>query len=196
MAANTLVISNSTQPLGGPNEGLGTDQGDTWDVAAARLNNWVAQGNSGLAIPGLCGNIGRTAGPVTTIASTATQTLASFVVPASTLGAVGTNLQVTAWGVSGGNSNSKAISMAVGGAVFNAGTSTGSGFAWILEANTIKTAANAQDTVFTGASSGLLLAPKNSTDTSVDTGTISITVTASGTVADITLYGMTVEFFA
>ena len=36
--AYSAVSTNTTQPLGGPNQGLGTDQGDTWDVAAAKIN--------------------------------------------------------------------------------------------------------------------------------------------------------------
>lgn len=196
MAGNQLINNNSTQPLGGPNQGLGTDQGDTWDVAAAKLNNWIAAGNSGTAIAGLSGDIGRVAGPIATSATNVTQTLASFVLPASALGSVGQNIQVTAWGVAAANANSKAISMAVGGATYNAGTTTGSGFSWILEANTIKTSSNQQDTIFTGQSSGVIVAPKNQTDTSVDTSTINITVTASGTANDVTLYGLTIEYFS
>lgn len=37
MAIN-LVNNNSTQPLGIPNTGTGTDQGDTWDAAVLKMN--------------------------------------------------------------------------------------------------------------------------------------------------------------
>lgn len=195
MAGNQLVSSNSTQPLGGPNTGLGTDQGDTWDTAAAKLNNWVAQGASGLAIGGMSGNIGRVAGPIATSATTATQTLASYAMPGGTLGSVGQNLEITAWGVMGATANSKQVALLVGGASYASGATVSNGGAWLLEANTIKTGANTQDTIFAGQASGVIVAPKNATDTSVDTSTITISVTASGTANDVVLYGLTVEYF-
>lgn len=36
--ARVVIKSNSTEPLGGPNLGLGTDQGDSWNTTVANLN--------------------------------------------------------------------------------------------------------------------------------------------------------------
>lgn len=42
MAINP-VISNTTQPLGIPNTGTGTDQGDTWDAAVLKINAMLTE---------------------------------------------------------------------------------------------------------------------------------------------------------
>jgi hypothetical protein len=41
--AQNPVNSNSTQPLGIPNTGTGTDQGDTWDTAIVKINGMFAE---------------------------------------------------------------------------------------------------------------------------------------------------------
>lgn len=37
--AQQTINSNSGQPLGGPNTGLGSELGDTWDAAVLKMNN-------------------------------------------------------------------------------------------------------------------------------------------------------------
>lgn len=37
-----LINPNTAQPLGGPNQGTGTDQGDSWNTAAGKLNALMA----------------------------------------------------------------------------------------------------------------------------------------------------------
>src|ERR1700731_1244 len=110
MAANQVININSTQPLGGPNQGIGTDQGDTWDVAAAKLNNWVSAGGSGVTV-GTNGMIFKQAATVNSGNTNTTQTLGSFTVPANTFNAAGQELQVTAWGVTANNAAPKSVAL-------------------------------------------------------------------------------------
>jgi len=203
-----VINSNSTQPLGGPNTGTGTDQGDLWDLVVTKLNAMFADlygtsgggivAGTGTATYAPSGDISHIAGPVGSSATNTTQTLASYAMPGNTLSAVGQNLEIQAWGIVANNAAPKSIVLTVGGASVTTGTQTGAAFAWELNASTIKTAANAQDTIFSGQSSGVIVAPKNQTDTSVDTAAITISCTcfdASAAQSDVILYGFTVAYY-
>lgn len=207
--AQQILNSNSVQPFGTLNMGSGTDEGDTWNTVAAKLNamfNEMYTGTTllagtGGATFGSSGNIVKTAGPIQSSGTTSTQTLATYSMPANTLNGIGQALDITAWGAVAANAAPKSITLNVGGATYTTGTDTGSGFSWILEASTILTAtgtAGTEDTIFTGQASGALLAPKNSTDTSAPTSAITINVQmadASAATGNVTLYGFTIEYF-
>ena len=211
--AQQTINSNSVQPLGIPNTGTGTDQGDTWDAAVVKINANFTQlygggggsliAGGGTATFGASGNIAKTLGPVNSGNTNTSQTLASYTLPASTLQSIGQEVEVTAWGTVAGNAASKSIVMNIGGTTFTTGTQTGSGYAWSLQGTYAKQAANAQNYLFSGFASasgatGGAVAPKAGTDTSVDTGTIAITLVAtdaSAASSDITLLGFTIEYF-
>jgi hypothetical protein len=238
--AQQTVNSNSTQPLGIPNTGTGTDQGDTWDQAVTKINanftELYSGGSGARAYAGLqtfndgitvggaltqiesgmtvnaglgtgsyapAGMLSRTLGPVASAATNTSQTLASYTLPANTLQSVGQEIEVVAWGTTAGNAASKSMTLNIGGATYNTGSQTGSGYAWKLTGQYIKQSGDAQNYYFSGAGSssggtGGVVAPKAGTDTSVDTGTIAINCVvtdASAATGDITLLGFTVEFF-
>jgi hypothetical protein len=48
--ARVIIKNNSTEPLGGPNLGLGTDQGDSLNTTVANLNNMFAEQYNGIRI--------------------------------------------------------------------------------------------------------------------------------------------------
>lgn len=210
--AQSTINANSVQPLGLPNTGTSTEQGDTWDQAAVKLNamftdlygayaggsigSFAAGAGTGTYKP--AGFIAKTVGPVTSGNTNTSQTLASYTLPASTLQSVGQELEVTAWGNVAGNAAPKSLTLNIGGSTINTGTQTGSGYAWILTGRYIKASANAQNYYLSGNSSGAALTAKAGTDTSVDTGTIALNLVAtdaSAASSDVTLLGFTVEFF-
>jgi hypothetical protein len=41
--ARVTIKNNSVEPLGGPNLGIGTDQGDSWNTTVANLNNMLSE---------------------------------------------------------------------------------------------------------------------------------------------------------
>jgi hypothetical protein len=201
------INPNSVQPLGVPNTGTGSDQGDTWDVAVAKLNAMFVElyaggafvAGGGSASYEANGNLVNTAGPVTSGNTATSQTLASYTLPANSLQDVGQEINVTAWGVVAGNAASKSIALNIGGTTVNTGTQTGSGYTWLLSGKYIKSSGNAQNYFYSGNASGAAITQKAGTDTSVDTGTIAVNVVAtdaSAASSDITLLGFTVEFFA
>jgi hypothetical protein len=205
------INTNSTQPLGLPNTGTGTDQGDTWDVAAGKINSNFNDlygtgrpAGGGTATFGAAGMIARVIGPVGSGNTNTSQTLASYTLPANTLQSVGQEIEVTAWGVTANNAASKSIILNIGGASLSTGSQTGAAYTWNLVGKYIKQSSDAQNYYFSGAGSssggtGGGIAPKAGTDTSVDTGTIAITCVAtdaSAATGDITLLGFTVEFFS
>ena len=200
------ILTNS-QPLGLPNTGIGTDEGDTWPTAVSRLNAMFTDlytgaalvAGTGTATYGAAGMIARTEGPVNSGNTATSQTLASYTLPAKTLASVGEEIEVIAWGTTAGNAASKSIALNIGGATVTTGSQVGSGYVWLLTGKYIKQAPNAQNYLFTGSGSGGAVTAKAGTDTSVDTGTIAITCVAtdaSAASSDITLLGFTVEYFA
>lgn len=206
--ARIVINNNSVEPLGGPNLGLSTEQGDSWNTTVANLNTmfteiygggaFLAGGSTATFKTG--GNIGAATvvGPVGSSATNTTQTLASYTMPASMFNANGQMLEITAWGNVAANAAPKTIAMKAGGVQLTTGTQTGSGYAWELYGQYMRTAASKQSAYFTGQASGGIVTQTASTDTSVDTGTIAVTVTcadASAAQSNVLLFGFTVEYF-
>lgn len=202
-----------------------TEFGDSWDAVLSALNTMFTELYTGTSsISGTktytgtqnfnstvnveagtgtgsfrpSGAVTTTAGPVGSSATNTTQTLASYSLPASTLAAVGQQLVVTAWGTTANNAAPKKVALVIGGATYASATQTGAAYDWTLQGTVLKQAANAQNELFTGWSSGAAITTKNQTDSSVDTAAITIAVTcadASAAQSNITLYGFTVDFF-
>lgn len=212
--AQQTILNNSTQPLGGPNGGLGTDQGDTWDVAVVKLNanftdlyggggNISFQSGGSAGATGqykASGNVAKVAGPLGSSATNTTQTLASYTMPASMLNAAGQELEIVVWGTTAANAAPKRVTLNIGGTTVSTGTQNMNAAPWQLSGTYMRAnVASTQNAFFSGFSSGsLLVTPVNSTDTSTETGTIAITVTmadASAAQSNILLYGFTAEYF-
>ena len=178
--AQQTINSNSVQPLGIPNTGTSTEQGDTWDAAVVKLNamftelysgNSTVAGNktytgtqtfngvvsveagTGTGAFSPAGMLSRTVGPLTSGNTATSQTMASYTLPANTLASVGQEIEVTAWGVTAGNAAAKNIAMNIGGATFSTGTQTGSGYTWQIVGKFIKSSGNAQNYMFSGVAS-------------------------------------------
>ena len=217
MAIQT-INSDAIHPFGPPNVGTGTEFGDSWEGAVTKLNAMLielyAGGPANRLFTGLVtfqagtlaagtnfralGTLQATTASAQSSGTNTTQTLLSYTLPANVLDAVGRQINVSAWGATAGNAASKTIALNIGGTSFTTGTQTGSGYSWILNGTYIKTAANTQDAIFSGDASGIRATVKHQTDTSVDTGTIAITVTmadGSAATSNVTLYGFTVEYF-
>ncbi len=208
--AKQTINNNSTEPLGGPNMGVGTDQGDTWNTFVTKINAmmtdlYTGAGQIGALIAGagtaLFGPSGNISANVTIIGSSATnttQTLMSYVLPANTLSAVKNGLVVTAWGRTAANAAPKTIALNVGGFAINSGAVTASGSNWMATATVYKTAANAQSGNLNQVFGSTVTKTISATDTSVDTGTINISVTmldASAGQSNVFQDGLIVEFF-
>lgn len=225
--ARTALVGNTVQPLGVPNTGVSTEQGMTWNTVVDNLNamftelysgNGTVAGNktytgtqtfqntisfsAGASATGTpvtpAGTLTNTVGSISSSATNTTQTLASYTLPASALDASGRSLQIIAWGRTANNAAPKNVRVLFGSAGFQSGTQTGAQFAWTLEGYVQKNAANSQNIRFTGVASGGALTMAASTDTSVDTGTISISVTcadASAGAGNVVLDGFTVKYF-
>jgi hypothetical protein len=204
--AQQTLNSNSTQPLGGPNTGLGTDQGDVWVLTVTKLTTMFNDLYSGTALVagagtatyGAAGMIARTPGPVNSGNTNTSQTLASYTLPANTLQSAGQELVVSAWGTTANNAASKSMVLNIGGATYTTGSQTGAAYPWQLTGKYITSASDAQNYLFSGTASGGGVALKTGTDTSVDTGTIAINCVvtdASAASSDVTLLGFTVEFY-
>lgn len=201
--AQQTINTNSIQPLGGPNTGVGTDQGDSWDTAGTKINANFSElyggvvNGGGLAVRP-AGNISTQLTQQTSTATTALQTLQSFVLPANTLKTVNNGILVTAWGTFAANAAPKNIKLVVGGQSIASGTSTQNGGSWMLTAEVFKSAANTQVELFGGQLGSTTLAVSSTSDTSVDTNTINIAMTcldASAGASNIVLNGLSVEFF-
>lgn len=126
-----------------------------------------------------------------------TQTLVTYSLPANTLNANGRGLRVHAFGKFAGNAAPKTLQLNVGGANINTGSVTQSGSSWILEALVARIAANSQRVFFKQNVGGAVLAPKSQTDTSVDTGAITISVAgldASAATGNIMVDGLVIEY--
>ena len=204
--AKQTINSNSVEPFGTPNQGLGTEFGDTWAAAVSKLNAMFTDlyngakalvAGTGTAVFGAAGNISTNVTQLGSSATNTTQTLMSYVLPANTLAAAAQGMLITAWGKTAANAAPKTLALNVGGLTVNTGAQTFSGSNWLLTGIVYKTAANAQ----TGALNsqfGTTLVLTNGTDTSVDTGTINISVTmldASAGQSNVLQNGLLVEFF-
>lgn len=205
--ARIAIKNNSTEPLGGPNLGLGTDQGDSWNTTVANLNSMFTElyGGSAPTVAGgstatflASGNIAKVPGVIGSSATNTTQTLASYTAPASLFNASGQMLEISAWGVVAGNAAPKTIALNVGGVALTTGTQTGNGYSWDLYGTYMRTGASTQSAYLAGQASGGLVTQKSSTDTTVETGTFAITVTmadASAAQSNVLLFGFAVEYF-
>ena len=204
--AQTTLNSNSTQPLGGPNQGLGTDQGDTWDVAAAKINAMFTDVYTGVpATVGTstakfqpAGNISAATviGPIGSSAATTAQTLATYSLPGGSLDAVGVGIEVTAWGKFG-TTGSPGVGLTIGGATGSIGTASHTSLVWALNGMCFKSGTNAQNDFFETLLSGSA-AITNVTDTSTDGSAIVISVQsfdANSVQSSTLLFGFTVEYF-
>ena len=204
MSGIQTILSNSIQPLGIPNTGTGTDEGDTWNTAVTRLNAMFVELYAGVTNGGgssvrAAGNIYATVAQVTSTATNASQTLASFVLPANTLKVANNGILVTAWGTMASNAAPRTVTLNIGGKTLTSGTSTQSGPTWIVSGEYYKIAANSQSALLTGQIGTALTSPSSASDTSVDTGTINVSLTcidASAAISNIVLNGFTIEYFS
>lgn len=205
--AQSTINQNSTQPIGLPNTGTGTDQGDTWDQAVTKINAMFTElytgakqmlAGAGTALFGASGNIDSDVSLLGSSATNTTQTLKSFVLPANTLKSVGQGLMITAWGQKAANAAPVTLALNVGGMTINSGAQTFNGSSWEMTAIFYKTAANAQTGNLNQVFGNTVTKTVSGTDTSVDTGTINIAVTmldASAGQSNILMDGLIVEFF-
>lgn len=200
--ARIAIKNNSTEPLGGPNLGLGTDQGDSWNTTVANLNTMFTeiyggvQNGGGVAIRP-AGNI---FAAVTTIGSSATnttQTLVTTTVAANSLASVNNGFFVEAWGRCAANASPTTINLNIGGQFVSIGAAAHNASHWYLTGQVYKQAANTQQELFY-SSAGAITAVKSATDTSTDASAITVSVTcldASALQSDVLLDGMSIEWF-
>lgn len=130
-------------------------------------------------------------------ATTSTQTMMSYSLPANSLNSNGRGVLVRAWGITGGSTGNKVIALNIGGKALQSST-TQSGSTWQFTALYFRTGASAQDALMNGQFHTTALAPTNGTDTSTDTGAITIAVTASqgsASATDVTQQGLIVEYY-
>lgn len=130
-------------------------------------------------------------------ATTAEVTLKSYSLPERALKSANHGIYVTAFGRFAGNAQNKRATLYVGGVNITTASVTFSGSTWMLSAQYIKTAANAQRALVGGQIGSTALALASSTDTSTDTSTISIALKAtagSGSQSDILCDALVVGF--
>lgn len=203
--AKTTINPNSVQPLGEPNSGTGTEMGDSWQAAVTKLNAMFTDlygtglvAGTGTATFGPAGVIFKLPATVNSGNTNTTQTLGSYTVPANTFTAPGQTLSVFAWGTVANNAAPKTIALNIGAASISSGTQTGAAYTWSLNGRFTDTSATAENYYLAGFSSGAALTVKAGTDSVAITGTFNITVTcadASAASSDVSLLGLTVEYF-
>lgn len=214
MSRTTLNAPDNTHRP--PNTGDSTELGDSYSAVITNLNTmltevygaWASgsvgtfQGGGSSGATGqykASGNVVKTPGPISSSGTNTTQTLASYTMPASLFNASGQEIVATAWGTTANNAAPKSIVMNMGGTFVSTGTQTGAQYAWELVGTYMRAgAANTQNAFFAGVASGGVVTQKNQTDTSVETGTIAVTVTcadASAATNNIVLFGFTVEYY-
>jgi hypothetical protein len=131
-------------------------------------------------------------------ATNTTQTLDTYTIPANTLKSNGNGIVVTAFGHYAGNAAPKTLQLTIGGKNINTGSITQSGTTWILKGNYTRLASDSQVALFTAQVGTVFITPTSTTDTSVDTGTIGISVTmtdASAATGNVVQDGMLVTNF-
>lgn len=199
--------------------------GDTWDTVLSSLNTMLTevfsgastiagaktysgaqQFNSSVAVQAgtsgssytPAGNLSRSLTTIGSSATNTTQTLATYSMPANTLASTNQGLLITAWGRKAANAAGVTFALNFGGASINSGNGTQNGVSWAFTGEVYKTTANAQNLLFTGQVGAVASAVKSTTDTSVDTNTITITLQAldgSAAQSNVLLDGLTVEYF-
>lgn len=160
--------------------------------------NAVQVGGGAASITNPAGVISSQGTPAVSAATNTTQTLMSYSLPANTLNRVGAGLFVRAWGAVAGNAAPRNIILNVGGKTLATGSQTQSGVSWRLDAQVVKTGNNAQSLLLSGMIGTTTISPSVVTDTSVDTGAITISVTAvdaSAAATNVTQNAMVVEAF-
>lgn len=201
--AQQTINSNSVEPLGGPNLGLSVEQGDGWAAAVTKINAMFSEmyGNtSGIATANCRGAVTALSSNVAAFSSANTntsQTMMTYTLPASTLVNTGSGLFVETWGTKAANIATISVNLAIGGVALSTGSFSGSGSSWSLDGYYMRTAASAQTAYLEGQQGSTRIANKVQTDTSVETGTITIAVVgtdASAGSADILCNGLLVEF--
>lgn len=205
--ARSILVGNSVQPLGLPDTGTSTEMGDSWNESVVKSNaNFVELYAGTAAMTAGTGTATFKAGGIiqsslTTIGSSATnttQTLLSYTLPANTLVSTGQGLMVTAWGRKAGNAAPVTLALNVGGTNINTGAGTQSGVTWILTGQAWRSGASTQQELYTAEVGTVFTAPKSTSDTSVETGTIAISVQAldaSAAQSQVLLDGFLVEYF-
>lgn len=135
-------------------------------------------------------------------AAATTQTLASYSLPANTLSATGQGIYVEAWGRFAANAQPKSINLVVGGVTLSSGSATQNAVSWKLTGRVMKSGTNAQEMHLLGMIGGATVPigavfQSTASDTSVDTGAITIAVSAnsgSASASDIFFRGMVVRY--
>lgn len=136
--------------------------------------------------------------PLSSSATNTTQTMMSYSLPANALAANGQGVMITAWGTYGGNAQTKTVALEFGGVNINAGALTQSGSTWVLTGRVHRIGSSSQAVLFDGKAGSVSLTAKGTSDTSTDTGAISIAVKAlhaSASAADVVQSGLTVEYY-
>lgn len=186
-----------------PNTGDGTEFGDNFKTVVDNLNTMLTEiyGNtSSIAAANRRGPVIDLSTQVTAFSSANTntsQTMFTYAVPASTLTIAGQGLFVEAWGNVAGNAASKSVILNIGAKSLSTGSFTSSGVAWSIDAYVFRTGANAQTMLFEGWAGSTRVASTTGTDTTNDTGTITITVVAtdaSAASANVLGNGLLVQF--
>lgn len=202
MAIITLN-KNSVEPLGISNMGLSTEQGDSWNTVITNLNTMLVElyGNSGtIASANRRGSVIDLSSNVAAFSSANTntsQTMFTYTLPASTLVTTGAGLYVDTWGSVANNAASKSVILNIGGVSLSTGSFTSAAVAYSLDAYYMRTGASAQTALLEGWAGSTRVASKASTDTSVETGTITITAVctdASAASANVLGNGLIVQF--
>jgi len=204
--ARQVINNNSVEPLGPPNLGLSTEQGDSWNTMVSKMNAITADlygggivAGTGTATFGASGNINKLTATVNSVGTNTTQTLTSYTVPANTFTTPGQEMQVTAWGTVANNAAPKTIALNIGAASITTGTVTGAAFSWELTGMYLCTSATAENYWLSGFGSGTSpLTNKAGTDSVAITGTFAISITcadASAATNNVSLLGFSVEFY-
>jgi len=137
---------------------------------------------------------------VTTIGSSATnttQTLLTYALAANILAANGNGVRAAAFGRFAGNAAPKTLQLNFGGVSINCGSVTQNGSSWIMEVLIWRLASASQKVLFKQNVGGAVTLPKSTSDTSVDTDTINITVQcldASAAQSNVLLDGLVIEY--
>jgi len=152
------------------------------------LNNLIQSINSNVG-----GLVGVQVGPINSTATTAEQTLASFSVPANTIGTPGQTLELYCGGLTGSNTNNKTAHLYYGTTELSTGTMSTSAETWYLQmlvTNASKTQPNSVATGFgmTNTTGVAPIATNNTTDDLTTALTAKCTVTqGTSSASDTTL---------
>jgi len=144
------------------------------------------------------GNISVNLTPIANSATANSAVMMSYSLPANSFNATGQQVYIEAWGTFAANAQNKQLWITVGGMTFASGSSTGNGSTWVMRGRVYRSGASAQVAQFEGQIGASAVAMASSTDTSVETSAITISLkalsgSASGT--DITQNGLKIQYF-